>query len=96
MAGNGHEVNNRSLRSWWNKLNGGVGTVIGAAIGATHGVISRMLVFTDFIVRQYNHRYFTYNNGYLFDALIQRYSSEKARRQRLSAKTACRCTCRAQ
>lgn len=91
MAGNGYEMKAIAACVLGGiSLTGGVGTVIGAAIGATlMASISRMLVFIG-ISSDYDNTI----TGILLitivvvDALIQRYSSEKARRQRLSAKTA--------
>ncbi len=91
MAGNGYEMKAIAACVLGGiSLTGGVGSVIGAAIGATlMASISRILVFLG-ISSDYDNTI----TGILLitivvvDALIQRHSSEKARRERLSAKTA--------
>ena len=71
-------------------LSGGVGSVLGAALGAMiMSSISRLLVFVGL-----SSNYDNAITGVLLitivlaDALLQRHSREKARRERLSAKTA--------
>lgn len=91
MAGNGYEMKAIAACVLGGiSLTGGVGSVIGAAIGATlMASISRILVFLG-ISSDYDNTI----TGILLitivvvDALMQRYASEKARRIRLSAKTA--------
>ena len=91
MAGNGYEMKAIAACVLGGiSLTGGVGSVIGAAIGATlMASISRMLVFLG-ISSDYDN---TITGIILItivvvDALMQSYASEKARRTRLSAKTA--------
>ncbi len=91
MAGNGYEMKAIAACVLGGiSLTGGVGSVIGAAIGATlMASISRILVFLG-ISSDYDNTI----TGILLitivvvDALMQSYASEKARRIRLSAKTA--------
>ena len=91
MAGNGYEMKAIAACVLGGiSLTGGVGSLIGAAIGATlMSSISRMLVFLG-ISSDYDNTI----TGILLitivvvDALMQNYASEKARRTRLSAKTA--------
>ncbi len=91
MAGNGYEMKAIAACVLGGiSLTGGVGSVIGAAIGATlMASISRILVFLG-ISSDYDNTI----TGILLitivvvDALMQKYASEKARRTRLSAKTA--------
>ena len=91
MAGNGYEMKAIAACVLGGiSLTGGVGSLIGAAIGATlMASISRMLVFLG-ISSDYDN---TITGIILItivvvDALMQSYASEKARRTRLSAKTA--------
>lgn len=92
MAGNGYEMKAIAACVIGGiSLKGGIGSVIGATIGATiMASISRILVFIG-ISSDYDNTI----TGILLitivviDALVQRRSAEKARRERLSARAAC-------
>ncbi len=91
IAGNGYEMKIIAACVLGGiSLTGGVGTVIGAAVGAAiMASISRVLVFLGF-----SSDYDNTITGILLitivvaDALLQRRAKEKARRERLSARTA--------